>query len=304
MSRDVIVYKNDMNTVPLRKFNPVELDLFFTIVGQMRDKGLSEVVYKFSELKELSNYNQTKGVERFVKDLESTYDKLISLNVKIGTSRKWTKFVFFTRYSIDMDNQTISIATNTEFEHLINKLTGNFTKLELEEFTELKSSYSKTAYRLLKQYRKTGYAIFEIDKFLELFCVPNTYQMSDISKRVLKPTENELSKYFKNFKINKISKGKGRKITHIEFIFEAEADINASGSGIFRDKDGFHYNKPLEDFNDEEVNKKFVPAPEPMSERYDKKAIAKKEEMKRKWLEMFPEDENIFNFKTITDFFN
>ena len=204
MKKEIIVYKNDMNTVPLRKFNPIELDLFFTIVGQMRDKGLSEVVYKFDELKELSNYNQTKGIERFIKDLESTYDKLISLNVKIGTSRKWTKFVFFTRYSIDMDNQIISIATNTEFEHLINKLTGNFTKLELEEFTELKSSYSKTAYRLLKQYRKTGYVVYEIDKFLELFCVPSSYKQYHINQRVLQPIKDELSVSFKNFKINKI----------------------------------------------------------------------------------------------------
>lgn len=294
MKKEIIVYKNDINTVPLRKFNPIELDLFFTIVGQMRDKGLSEVVYKFDELKELSNYNQTKGIERFIKDLESTYDKLISLNVKIGTSRKWTKFVFFTRYSIDMDSQTISIATNTEFEHLINKLTGNFTKLELEEFTELKSSYSKTAYRLLKQYRKTGYVVFEVDKFLELFCVPETYQMSDISKRVLKPIKDELVSFFKNLSINKISKRKGRKITHIEFIFDSETDINATGSGTFRDDNGFFYKKPLIDFNSKEVDKKFKPAIEPMIERYDKKRIEEKEKRKKEWLAMFPEDVDIF----------
>ena len=294
MKKEIIVYKNDMNTVPLRKFNPIELDLFFTIVGQMRDKGLSEVVYKFDELKELSNYNQTKGIERFIKDLESTYDKLISLNVKIGTSRKWTKFVFFTRYSIDMDNQTISIATNTEFEYLINKLTGNFTKLELEEFTELKSSYSKTAYRLLKQYRKTGYVVYEIDKFLELFCVPSSYKQYHINQRVLQPIKDELSVYFKNFKINKISKGKGRKITHIEFIFDSESDINVTGSGTFRDKNGFYYNKNLADFNNKEVHKKFKSAVDPMSERYDKNKLDEKEKMKQKWLEMFPEDVDIF----------
>lgn len=294
MKKEVIVYKNDMNTVPLRKFNPVELDLFFTIIGQMRDKGVSEVIYTFDELKELSSYNQTKGIERFVKDLENTYDKLIRLNVKIGTSRKWTKFVFFTRYSIDIDNKTISIATNTEFEHLINKLTGNFTKLELEEFTELKSSYSKTAYRLLKQFRKVGYAIFEMDKFLELFCVPRSYKLTHISKTILTPIQKELSSYFKNFEIHKISKGKGRKITHIEFVFDAETDINKTGSSTFRDNNGFYYNKQLLDFTAEEVDKKFKPTPEPMAERYNQKRLEEKEEMRRKYLEMFPEDADMF----------
>lgn len=31
-----------------------------------------------------------------------------------------------------------------------------------------------------------------------------------------------------------------------------------------------------------------------MAERYDKKALEEKEEMKRKWLEMFPEDADMF----------
>ena len=116
-----------------------------------------------------------------------------------------------------------------------------------------------------------------------------------MTKVILQPIKKELAVYFKNLEINKISKGKGRKITHIEFMFEAEADINATGSGTFRDKDGFHYNKPLEDFNDEEINKKFVPAPEPMSERYDKEKLKQKEEMKKKWLELFPEYMNILS---------
>ena len=72
-------------------------------------------------------------------------------------------------YRINSNEQFINIGTNPKFEHLINNLTHNFTKLELTELTSLISSYSKTAYRLLKQFRTTGYAIFEIDKFLELF---------------------------------------------------------------------------------------------------------------------------------------
>ena len=31
-----------------------------------------------------------------------------------------------------------------------------------------------------------------------------------------------------------------------------------------------------------------------MAERYDKKALEEKEEMRRKWLEMFPEDADMF----------
>jgi len=52
--------------------------------------------------------------------------------------------------------------------------------------------------------------------------------------------------------------------------------------------------KNLADFNNKEVHKKFKSAVDPMSERYDKNKLDEKEKMKQKWLEMFPEDVDIF----------
>lgn len=290
---NLVVYKNDMNLVPMRHFNAVELDLFFSICAKMRDKKLDLIEFTFDELKHLSDYKAT-AKSRFADDIESVYRKFLTLQFHKRDKHHRIGFVLFTDYDIDIDNEIVKIRTNQKFEYILNVLSNEFTKFELEEFTSLKSSYSKTMYRLLKQFRTTGYAVFEIDVFKELLCVPESYQQHHINQRILQPIKNELELHFKHLQIHKISKGRTRKITHIEFTFEAEIDINASGSGTFRDKDGFHYNKPLEDFNDEEVNKKFVPAPEPMSERYDKEVIAKKEEMKKKWLEMFPEDANMF----------
>lgn len=42
------------------------------------------------------------------------------------------------------------------------------------------------------------------------------------------------------------------------------------------------------------MNKEFLNSPEPMSERYNEEKLKQKEEMKKKWLDLFPEDENIF----------
>lgn len=273
----LVEYKNDINLVPMRNFNPIEIDLFFTILGQMKDKGENEVTFTFDELKKISNYNNTKGVERFVKDLESTYDKLISLNIKVGTKEDWTKFVLFTEYRINSDEKFITVATNKNFLHFINDLTNNFTKLELEELVSLSSSYSKTAYRQLKQFRKTGYVIFEIDKFRKLFCVPNSYRMTDIDRQIFEPIENELSKYFKNLKINKISKGKGRKITHIEFTFDAEDDV-VDGKKVFRDSETKkYYTKDIAEFTEDEIERTYPNQPEPMFEGYtDEELMDKK----------------------------
>jgi len=56
LSGETVVYKNDMNLVPLRKFNNTEVNLFFTLCNKLKDKGNLTVNVPFEELKELSNY--------------------------------------------------------------------------------------------------------------------------------------------------------------------------------------------------------------------------------------------------------
>lgn len=262
---NIVVYKNDFNSVPLRNFNSIEMDLLFTIMSKMKDKGLNEVEFTFEELKELSNYKPT-STSRFVSDLERTYDKLISLNVKIGTSRKWTKFVFFTHYSVDSDFGTINVKVNEEFQHLINQISGNFTKLELEEITTLKSSYSKSMYRLLKQFRSTGFVRFEIENFRNLLDIPDSYKMGNIDQQILKPIMRELPEYFEDLECKKI-RGKGkdkRKIGIIEFTFNPQYDRKEIKGQLSINKfNKFNYElnesyKMSEDEREEKLNKKIL----------------------------------------------
>lgn len=222
MTNEIVCYKNDMNLVPMRNFNSVEMDLFFSICSQMKEKGSSVIEFTFDNLKVLSDYKPT-AKQRFADDIESVYRKLLSLQFHKKDSHKRGGFVLFTSYEIDLDKETVKIKTNSDFEYILNKLSKEFTRFELEEFTNLRSSYSKTTYRFLKQYRSTGYAIFEIQEFKNLLCIPEKYQMSDIDKKVFKYVQEELSQCFNSLKINKLKKGKSRKITHIEFTFKAES---------------------------------------------------------------------------------
>jgi plasmid replication initiation protein len=264
-NNDVVVYKNEMNTVPLRDFNSKEMDLFFSICSRMRDKGAERVSFTFDQLKDLSDYKMT-ATSHFVKDLESTFGKLLKLDYKIKTESGTIGFVLFPEYEIKESEEVVEVQTSKRLEYILNKIIDNFTKFELEEFTELRSSYSKTAYRLLKQYRRTGYLIMQIDEFKRLFDVPKSYQMSDIDKRILNRIQDELPKYFDNLKIKKI-RGKGKRkryIEHIEFKFDPETDLK-NHSKTFRDEDGNYYDRRLEDFTEEEIKKTF-PDTSPMSD--------------------------------------
>lgn len=238
-NKDLVVYKNEFNTVALRNFTSTEMDLLMAIMSQMKDEGLTEVEFSFEALKELSKYNKANALDLFTGDLRSTYNKLISLNVSFENKQKLISFVLFTKYEIDKEAQTVKVRVNEEFQGLINEMTGSFTKFELQQFTELKSSYSKTAYRFLKQYRATGTARFNLDEFRRLLDIPDSYKISDIDKRVLRPIQNELSSIFKDLEI--IKHKKKRSVVALEFKFRKEEKPKKE----LIDSDGCEYESDL-----------------------------------------------------------
>lgn len=256
MAKELAVYKNELNTVPFRKFNPVEMDLFFSICSKMRNKGLTKIRYDFSDLKELSKYSD-KHKERFINDLESVYSKMTRLSYRQETSNRIDYFILFTGFTIEKEEEYVEIKVNPELLHIINEITGDFTKFELQEFTGLKSSYSKTTFRLLKQFRQTGFWKININKFKELLDIPETYKINDLTKRVLEPIRKELSPIFENLKINKVKAKKGNKIEYLEFTFKSEDDMSNKNEKTFRDIDGNYYQKDLFHLTQEEEDKTF-----------------------------------------------
>lgn len=225
---DVVKYHNHFNSISLKNFNSIELNLLMAICSQIRDKGIDEITLNFSELKNMVKYKH-RGNVRFVKDLEQIYKKLITLSIRIETKEVIDNFVLFTRYRIIKEAQTVTIKVNEDFKYLLNNLVKKFTQFELEEFIHLKSNYSKEIYRRLKQFKSTGFWKIKIDDFKELLNIPEKYRMSDIDKYVLKISRSELENHFKNFEIIKIKKG--RKIEYIEFKFIPEKKDKEKISG-------------------------------------------------------------------------
>ena len=224
MANIKVRYKNELNLVPMRNFDSVEMNLFFSICAKMKDKGLSKVQFTFEDLRELSSYKPT-SIKRFSDDLEAVYNKMLQLTYRTEEAGIREKFVLFTGYRIDENNQTVDISVNPELAYIVNELSSEFTKFELQEFTGIRSSYAKTMYRLLKQYRSTGFYIVKIEDFREILSIPNSYQMSDIDKQVLKPIKNELSEFFDPLKIKKIKARKGNRIAMIEFRFKEKQEF-------------------------------------------------------------------------------
>ena len=222
MANEVVKYHNDLNTVPFRRFNSRELDLFFAICAKMKGKENKEVIFSFGELKGLIQYKFT-GKQRFIDDLDSLlYDKLLDLKFKYDNDNSRGGGALFTDYDIDKNGDYVTISVNEKLTYILNQLERVFTRFELEEFTTLRSSYAKNMYRLLKQWKSVGKKSWSIEEFRRLLDIPESYPMREIDKRVLTPIETELSPIFKGLSINKEKKGRGGKVTSIEFTFQAE----------------------------------------------------------------------------------
>ena len=56
MTGETVVYRNEMNLVPLRKFTSTEVDLFFTLCNKLKEQDTRKLEIPFDELKHLSNY--------------------------------------------------------------------------------------------------------------------------------------------------------------------------------------------------------------------------------------------------------
>ena len=220
---EIVKYHNNFNSVALKNFNGVEIDLLMAICSKLKNEDINEIKLEFSDLRRMVN-SKHRGELRFIQNLEQMYKKLLNLNIRIETEDKITNFILFTKYEILKKQKIIIIKINEEFKFLLNKLINNFTRFELNEFISLKSNYSKEIYRRLKQFKNTGIWKIKMNNFRELLNIPEKYRMSEIDKKVLKISMEELNKYFNNFKIIKIKKG--RKIEFLEFKFVPEKKYN------------------------------------------------------------------------------
>ena len=119
MANEVVKFNNDMNTVALRKFNSTEINLLMSICSRVRDQDLKYVEFDFNYLKTLIKYPYN-DINSFVNTLDSAYNKLLKCNIRIGNDIKWTRFVLFTKYTIDVENQTVTIGVNEEFKYVLN----------------------------------------------------------------------------------------------------------------------------------------------------------------------------------------
>ena len=211
-----------MNNLRFKSFTTTDFNFLMVLCNKLRDKDVSEIVLSFEELRLKTGYKQT-SINKFVNDLERMNKKLMEITCSLKTESKIIMFVLFPTFEIDIDKQMLIVSVNKKFKFILNELIKNFTRFELNEFIELDSKYTKSLYRLLKQYRSTGCYEVDVTKFREVMDIPKSYTNRDIMSKVISMSLKELNCHFENLQCEtKYARKRGKPVIGYIFTFTPE----------------------------------------------------------------------------------
>lgn len=220
-------YKNEVNAIPMSNWTKEEMNFFFAVLTKLKDEKTKEVYFNRENLAELANYSITHN-KRYKDTIQRLSEKIASLTYYEKTSNSFLMMPLFSYFkatwSDDLSELDMRISINPEFEYILNNWNeGNWTKFMLEEFLNLDSIYSKTLFRLLKQWKTVGKREFHIDEFRTLMDIPNSYTTGMITKRIINTSVKELQPYFANLKVEVVkARRRGTPVIGYTFTFSPE----------------------------------------------------------------------------------
>lgn len=220
---EIVKYHNYMNSLKFTGFTVTDFNFLLTLCSRLKDKGTNEVTFSFIELRTLTNYKKSNSIKQFVEDLKRMNEKLMKITCTLNTETEIIMFVLFPTFAINLNKQTLTVSVNERFRFILNELIKNFTRFDLQEFVTLESKYSKSLYRLLKQYRTTGKYEIAVDDFRAKMDCPESYNNKQFMQNIISPAVKSLQNYFQNLQCEtKYARKRGKPVIGYMFTFEPE----------------------------------------------------------------------------------
>lgn len=219
---EIVKYDNYMNSLKFTGFTTTDFDFLMALCSRMRDKETNKITFSFSELRNITEYKKSNSIKQFVIDIKKMNDKLMKITCSLEIGAEIVMFVLFPTFIINLNEQTLTVAVNEHFKFILNELVKNFTRFDLNEFVKLDSKYSKTLYRLLKQFKTTGKYEIRLDDFRKRMDCP-AYSTKYMMDKIIKPALAELQYYFTDLKCTvQYAHKRGRPVEGYIFTFKPE----------------------------------------------------------------------------------
>ena len=218
---DIVKYNNVLNKLNLAKLEEKELELFFALCLELKNKGSDEVNINITDFKNM--YNMGRSNQRFEKYMEVVLNKFLETKMIIKTSKTLELGNFFRKFKLDFVNNTLYVQLDEEYKYILNNLVEMYTQFSFIQYQELKSKYAKRLMPKLAQWQGTKKIEFEKEELFEIMGVTENYKkdLGNFRKRILKPVIEELKKIFYNLKVTPL-KNRSAKIEGYSFVWSTK----------------------------------------------------------------------------------
>lgn len=213
---DIVKYNNVLNKLNLAKLEEKELELFFALCLELKNKGSDEVNINITDFK--NRYNMGRSNQRFEKYMEVVLNKFLETKMIIKTSKTLELGNFFRKFKLDFVNNTLYVQLDEEYKYILNNLVEMYTQFSFIQYQELNSKYAKRLMPKLAQWQGTKKIEFEKEDLFEILGASESYKtdLSSFNKRILKPATAELKKVFSNLKVTPIKNNNSKTTNKIK----------------------------------------------------------------------------------------
>jgi plasmid replication initiation protein len=226
---EVVKYNNYMNELSFKDFTDYDLNFLMVICAKMKDLGEETQHFEYGKLMELLDWDMTKSIDVFHKDLKRMSEKLRHVGATIDIDPDvFTAFNLFSDFEGDKRKRVLTVRLNPRFKYILNDLTKNFTRFELSEYVHLDGKYAKLLYQHLKQYRKTGWWQISVEDIRRELSIPDSMKTMHILTKVISPSVEVIKtcKGFGELEIEVIrSPRRGRAVEGYKFSWTADKQI-------------------------------------------------------------------------------
>lgn len=229
-------FDNRLTNFGLRNLSILEQNLWWSLAKLIKDKGTDRIVIPRYEIERLAeSSDRSLSTNDFVKNMKSMGSKIVTMNTNFyeEETNSWVIFALFPVYKVRTDE--IEIEVSRYFKDWFNNIESNFTRIDVTTLVSLRSTYSKELYRFLMRWKNLkqnakypGYWSVDIKEFRRLMCIPESYNIANMKRKVIAPAIRELTEVsalgwapLSHLEVTyQIKKGTKKKVEKINFSFK------------------------------------------------------------------------------------
>lgn len=203
---DIVKYNNVLNKLNMGKLEEKELELFFALCLELKNKETDEVFINIADFK--NKYNMGRSNQRFEKYIEAVLEKFLETKMVIKTAKTLELGNFFRKFKLKFETNTLYVQLDNDYKFILNNLVEMYTQFSFKQYQELKSKYAKRLMPKLCQWQGTKKIEYKKDDLFEILGVTENYKkdLGNFRKRILKPATDELKKVFYNLKVTPLKR--------------------------------------------------------------------------------------------------